>query len=246
MALLAGVSPDYYVRLEQGRTTHVSDQVLLAVAQVLSLSDVETEHLTNIARPSASSRPTLRVSAAAADEPLVRLLNAMPDSPALLIDISMNILDANTAAKTVFDISRMVSPANAATQLFLSPDAHDRYMNWASIAADTVAHLRLMTGRWPKDARLTTLIGKLAIHSDAFRQLWAAGEVREKRVGHARIRHPLVGELSFDYHVLAVPARPDRSIFTYLPQPGTSSVEALHMLLSWTATANGQEAGVRT
>lgn len=233
--MLAGVSPDYYVRLEQGRTTHVSDQVLLAVAQVLSLSDVETEHLSNIARPAALPRPPRQALIGTSDGPLARLLDALTNSPALLIDISMNIVAANAAAKAVFDISSMVLPANAATQLFLAPDAQARYTNWASVAADTVAHLRLMTGRWPKDAQLTTLIGELAIHSDAFRQLWATGDVREKRVGHARLRHPLVGELDFQYHVLTVPAHPDRSILTYLPQPETRSAEAMQMLLSWTA-----------
>lgn len=236
VALLAGVSPDYYVRLEQGRTAQVSDQVLHAVARALSLSAAETEHLRNLARPSdAALTNGLRGPEIAADAPLARLLDAMPDAPALLIDTRMDILAANAAAEAVFEVSTMAQPANSARQLFLTSDATMRYGNWQAAAEEVVAHLRLMTGRWPEDARLTSLIGDLVIHSDEFRQLWAKGDVCEKRVGVVLIRHRLVGPLEFDYHVLTVPARPDRSLLTYLPRPGTATAESLQMLLSWVA-----------
>lgn len=244
-ALLAGVSPDYYVRLEQGRTTHASDQVLDAVARALSLSDVETEHLRNLARPvqaGAAARPAGRARAATPDEPLARLLETMADAPALLLDTRLDIVAANTAAEAVFDVSGMPQPRNAARQLFLHPDAQARYANWAEIAAETVAQLRLMAGRWPADARLTSLVGELAIRSEPFRQLWATGDVREKRVGIARIVHPVVGLLEFDYHALTVPARPDRSLLTYLARPGSATAEALAVLLSWVAGQPGSAA----
>ncbi|MFG1609680.1 helix-turn-helix transcriptional regulator [Actinoplanes sp. NPDC049265] len=230
VALLAGVSPDYYVRLEQGRTAHVSDQVLCAVARALSLSEVETEHLRNLVRPSSPPR-----TANATDEPLARLLDAMADAPAMLVDTRLDILAANAAAEAVFEVSNMVQPANSARQLFLAADAQERYGNWSVAAEEMVAHLQLMTGRWPDDARLTSLIGELAIHSTEFRRLWARGDVREKRIGAVRLNHRVAGPLEFEYHVLTVPARSDRSLLAYLPRPGTTTGDALQMLLSWVA-----------
>jgi len=242
VALLAGVSPDYYQRLEQGRAAQVSDQVLDAVAQALALSDVETEHLRNLARPrrtDARTRTAQGASSAVPDEPLVRLLEAMGNAPAVLLDARLDIVAANAAAEAVFDVSGMPQPRNAARQLFLHPEARARYSNWEAIAAETVAQLRLLTGRRPDDAKLAALVGELAIRSEPFRRLWATGDVREKRLGVARIVHPVVGTLEFDYHMLTVPARPDRSLITYLPQPGSPTAEALGMLLSWVADQPG-------
>ncbi len=234
VALLAGVSPDYYVRLEQGRTAHVSDQVLSAVARALSLSDVEAEHLRNLARPSTGELLGRDHGPVAdADEPLARLLETMRDTPAMLIDTRMDILAVNAAAEAVFEVSAMTQPPNSARELFLTQDALARYDNWQSAAEEVVAHLRLMAGRLPHDARLTSLIGELAIHSEEFRQLWATGDVQEKRVGVVRLHHRIAGPLELEYQVLAVPARPDRSLLTYLPRPHTPTAEALQMLLSW-------------
>ena len=238
VALLAGVSPDYYVRLEQGRTAHVSDQILHAVAQALGLSDVETEHLRNLARPARDAAPPR--TATAPDEPLVRLLHAITDVPALLMDDRLDILAANPAAEAVFDVSGMPRPRNAARRLFLHPEARSLYANWDAVAAETVAQLRLATGRRPHDPRLAALIGELSIRSDPFRHLWATGDVREKRLGTAQLLHPVAGALEFDYQVLTVPARPDRSVITYLPRPATPTAEALAVLLSWVAEQAGR------
>ena len=238
VALLAGVSPDYYKRVEQGRTAHVSEQVLGAVGQALALSDVEREHLRNLVRstrPVAATAGAGKGAAAVSDEPLVRLLHALGDAPALLLDARLDILAANDAAEAVFEIGSMPRPRNAARELFLRPEARARYANWEAIAAETVAQLRLLTGRRPDDVELATLVGELSIRSEAFRRLWATGDVGEKRLGVARIVHPVVGVLEFDYHVLTVPARPDRSLLTYLPRPGSPTPEALGMLLSWVA-----------
>ncbi|AGZ40807.1 helix-turn-helix transcriptional regulator [Actinoplanes friuliensis] len=232
VALIAGVSPDYYVRLEQGRTAHVSDQVLCAVARALSLSGAETEHLRNLARLPEPAPSLLQKSATAEDEPLARLLDAITDAPALLVDTRMNILAANAAAEAVFDVSGMAQPPNSARQLFLAREAKARYGNWEAAAEEVVAHLRLMTGRWPDDAPLTALIDELGHHSDDFRRLWARADVGEKRVGTVHVTNHVAGPLEFDYHVLTVPARPDRSLLTYLPRPGSPTQEALRMLLT--------------
>ena len=238
VALLAGVSPDYYIRLEQGRTAHVSDQVLDAVANALSFSDVETEHLRNLARPKhgdVGSRAAARMPAPARDEPLARLLATMTSAPALLLDGYLNIVASNVAAEAVLGISRMAQPPNSARHLFLHPESAALYRNWAEIAAETVAQLRLSTGRRPDDARLTSLVGELAIRSDPFRQMWARGDVREKRIGAVHLMHPVVGAMEFDYQFLTVPAHPDRSMITYLAEVGSPTAEALGVLLSWVA-----------
>ena len=236
VALLAGVSPDYYIRLEQGRTAGVSDQVLDAVAGALALSDVEREHLRNLARPSGALPASSRsVPAVAPDEPLARLLDGMGEAPALLLDQRLNIVACNAPAEAVFEVSSMARPRNAARHLFLHPEARSSYGNWDALAAETVAQLRLLTGRWPDDAALTSLVGELAIRSGPFRRLWGTGDVLEKRAGAAHVVHRLVGVLEFEYHVLTVPARPDRSLFVYLPVPGSPTAEALALLSSWVA-----------
>ncbi|WP_306819817.1 MmyB family transcriptional regulator [Streptomyces sp. CA-210063] len=99
--------------------------------------------------------------------------------------------------------------------------------------------MRLLTGRRPDDAKLAALVGELAIRSEPFQRLWATGDVREKRLGVVRVVHPVVGTLEFDYHMLTVPARPDRSLITYLPRLGSPTAEALGMLLSWVAGRTG-------
>jgi PAS domain-containing protein len=246
VALVAGVSPDYYVRLEQGRTAHVSDQVLDAVARALSLSDVEAEHLRNLARPEAvleRGHPTTASRVAPADASLRRLLDSMADAPALLLDVRLDILAANHAAEAVFGVEAMDAPRNAARELFLNPNARALYSDWQAIALQTVAQLRLSTGRWPNDARLTTLVGELAIRSPEFRHMWASGDVQEKRGGMVRIAHPVVGTLEFDYHALTVAADATRSLFTYVPRPTTETAASLAMLLSWTAESSAVRTG---
>lgn len=161
----------------------------------------------------------------------------MVDVPALLVDTRMDILAANAAAEAVFEVSGMAQPPNSARQLFLTPDARARYGNWQAAAAEIVAHLQLLAGRWPDDARLTSLIGELSIRSNEFRQLWARADVREKRIGVVHLNHHVAGPLEFDYQVLTVPTRPDRSLLVYLPRPGTGTADALQMLLSWVAEA---------
>ncbi|MFI5681305.1 MmyB family transcriptional regulator [Streptomyces cellulosae] len=101
------------------------------------------------------------------------------------------------------------------------------------IAAWTIGRLRLLTGRRPDDAKLATLVGEPAIRSEPFRHLWATGDVWEKRWSVTRIVHAVVGALEFGYHMLTVPARPDRSLITYLPRLGSPTAEALGTLLSW-------------
>lgn len=114
--------------------------------------------------------------------------------------------------------------------LFLAPEAHTRYENWDAVAADTVAHLRLMTGRWPSNTSLTTLIRDLTATSEPFRDMWNKGTVREKAEGTLHLMHPIVGHLEFEYHALVIPSRADRSLLTYVPEPASATEEALRVL----------------
>ena len=131
LALLAGVSPDYYVWLEQGRAAHVSGQVLDAVARALALSDVELEHLRNPARPPRHDPADVRDRLAVVlEEPLARLLGALGDAPVLLVDDRLDIVGWNGAAEVAFEVTAILRPRNGARELFLHPEARSRYLNW--------------------------------------------------------------------------------------------------------------------
>ncbi len=233
LAQLAGVSVDYYVRLEQGRSAHVSDAVLDAVAQVLGLTEVEREHLGNLARPKLDRGRSRRQSVSAG---IQRLLNAMHNVPALVIGRRMDILAWNEAADAVFDLTAMRSVArNSATLVFLGPDTRTRYLNWDVVAAEVVAHLRLEAGRYPDDPLLASLIGDLSINSDAFRRLWARNDVKQKTSGATRVAHPFVGELDFAYEILTLSAQVDQFLTAYTFVEGSPTDERMKRLLSWAA-----------
>ncbi len=233
LAQLAGVSVDYYVRLEQGRGAHVSDAVLDAVARVLGLTEIEREHVGNLARPKLDHPRPRRQSVSAG---MRRLLDAMRGVPALVLGRRMDILAWNRTADAVFNLTAM-RPAgrNGATLVFLGPDARALYLNWDVVAVEVVAHLRLEAGRYPDDPLLASLIGDLSINSDAFRRLWARNDVKQKTSGVTRVSHPLVGELDFAYEILRLSAQADQSLTAYTFVEGSPTDERMKRLLSWTA-----------
>lgn len=233
-ALLAGVSVNYYVHLEQGRTAHVSDSVLDAVARVLCLTDTEREHLANLVRPGRSGQqPTARLS------PSVRqLLDLMHEVPAVVLGRRMELLACNDAAQAVFGAQLARPGTSAARAFFLDPRARSQHLSWDSVAADLVAQLRLEAGRHPDDAKLASLVGELSMGSEPFARLWARGDVRTKTDGLTRLAHPLVGELELTYQILQLPDRPEQSIATYSYGLGTPTQERMRLLLSWHAPAS--------
>ncbi|CAL9308658.1 hypothetical protein SUDANB180_03211 [Streptomyces sp. enrichment culture] len=232
VAQLAGVSVDYYIRLEQGRGPSVSDAVLDAVARVLRLDDTEQAYLRTVARP---GRRRARPAAAPGVRPGVQaLLDGMERSPAFAVDHRMNVLAWNALADALSGYGRM-TPAerNVPRHLFLDPGARELYPEWAAVASSAVAHLRLGAGRYADDAELCALIGELAVKSEDFRRLWADHEVRECSYGVKRVRHPVAGLLTLPYETLTVPSQPDQTLVVYTPEPGSETAERLALLGSW-------------
>jgi transcriptional regulator with XRE-family HTH domain len=231
VAQLAGVSVDYYVRLEQGRSRHVSNEVLDAVAAALRLTDVEREHLVNLARPPAGTT-------AAADPPpvLLRLLDQMRDVPAVVLGRGLRLLAWNAAADAVFGLGQLaVHDYNSAKHVFLDAAARDLYLNWREVAADIVAQLRLESGRYPRDQALTSLVGELSVHSPEFRRMWADVEVRPKSSGQTVLLHPEVGRLDLHYQTLTVPVGSEMSLMAYAFDESSPTAERYEVLRSWLA-----------
>ncbi|MDH6578143.1 helix-turn-helix transcriptional regulator [Kitasatospora sp. MAP5-34] len=245
IAQLAGVSVDYYTRMEQGRVANPSDTVLDALARALRLNDEETRHLHRLARPQHTTRPTRRPQPRrqVVRPMLQRLLDELKDVPALVIGRHLDILACNPAACALFGDYTAMDPAerNIAWITFLDPASRALYADWSSCARENVAYLHLEAGRnQPADPRLAHLIGELSMKSADFRRWWAEHPVQDKTSGIKRFHHPVVGDLELTYETLRVADDPDQALITYAAQPDTSSHDALQMLLAWAApTAAG-------
>ncbi|MBY8877330.1 helix-turn-helix transcriptional regulator [Actinacidiphila acidipaludis] len=235
VAQLAGVSVDYYIRLEQGRGRHVSDEVLDAVARVLRLDPAEHEHLRDLARPGRAPRSGSRAPAASPRvRPGVRLmLDGMRDVPAFVLGRRMDVLAWNDLCGALQDFRPGTVP-NMVRAVFQSPDARSLYPDWPAVAAETVAYLRLDAGKHPDDPELAALVGELSVRSEDFRRLWADHLVKEKTFGVKRIDHPVAGELELAYETLALPGDPDQTVVVY-SSAGSRTAERLALLASWTA-----------
>ncbi len=181
VALLAGVSVDYYTRLERGNLTGVSESVLHAVARALQLDDAEREHLFDLARAANATPRTRRRTSAAGVRPSVqRVLDAMSGAPAWVHNDRLDFLAANRLGYALYSefFTDPVRPANSARFMFLNPRSRDFYPDWEQIADNTVAILRGAAGRDPFDENLTKLVGELSTRSEDFRTRWAAHNVR--------------------------------------------------------------------
>ncbi|WP_406498010.1 helix-turn-helix transcriptional regulator [Streptomyces sp. NBC_01604] len=240
VAQLAGVSVDYYIRLERGRVQGVSQTVWESVARALHLDDTERAHLLDLARPTAARARRRPPPAPQRVSPVMyRVLDSL-GVPALIQGRRMDVLAANRlgyALTTDFQ-SRPHRERNAARFVFLDTAARSLYTDWEGVAGECVATLRLYAGRHPDDPQLTELIGDLSVHSDTFRRLWADHDVLAHTNGTKRLHHPLVGDLTLDYVVLAVEGDPDQTLVTYTPEPASPSADALGILASWTNTSS--------
>ncbi len=240
LAQLAGVSVDYYTRLEQGRTPTVSDAVLDAIARALRLTAAESAHLRRLVRPARTTR-TPRARAQTVRPELRRLLEMMRDVPAFVLGRRMDVLALNPLGAAVTGFSPDASP-NTARHTFLDPTARDFYPEWDRVAEETVAYLRLDAGRHPDDPALAALVGELSMRSQEFRTLWARQDVREKTSGRKLIRHPLVGDLDLRYETLAVHSDEDQLLVTYTAEAGSPTETALRQLADWSLVeAAGRE-----
>ena len=228
LALLAGVSADYYVRLEQGRDRHPSEPILEALARALRLDEDATAHLHELARRS-SPRRRPRPRAERVRPGLLQMMEAWPHSPAFITGRRFDVLAANPLAQALYPVC--AARGNLVRTMFLDTDASCTiYAEYDKVAADTVAALRATAGADVDDPALIELVGELSVKSDHFRKLWARHDVRAKTNGHKHLRHPLVGELTISYETLTVNGAEGQQLVVYQAEPGSSSERALNLL----------------
>ncbi len=233
LAQLAGVSVDYYVRLEQGRQVNASDQVLDALARALNLDETEHAHLVALARPTAARRspaiPKQRVRRG------TRLLLDGLTGPAFILGPRLEVLATNRMARALLCDFDALPPRerNHARWVFLDPATRTLYADWERVARDNVAVLRLAAGRHPDDPELAALVGELSVKSDDFARWWAAHDVLRRSHGTKRFAHPVVGELTISYEALILPDDPEQTLFLYSVEPDSASEAALRLLDSW-------------
>lgn len=232
VAFLAGVSSDYYVRLEQGRDKHPSDQVLLAIARALQLDDDATAYLLQLARPNSRHRRRARRPEKVSDS-IRTLIDSWPLTPAYVHGRYMDILAANRLATA---LSPFLAPGrNAILDAFTEPVMRELHRDWDDMTARIVPYLRSVAGPDADDARLARLVGELSLRSDRFRVLWARHDVRHKSTGISLLHHPQAGELELRYEKLLIPSTDMQTLVTYHAQPGSGSEERLRLLASLSA-----------
>jgi transcriptional regulator with XRE-family HTH domain len=238
-ALLVGVSPQYYVRLERGDATGVSEGVIDGIAHALRLDDAERAHLLDLFRTAGTPHRAARRTRPRADRirpTIQRLLDGMPTVPAVVLSGQLDVLATNQLGRALFHpVYDTDEPVNNARLVFLDPRATTLFREWDVVANDTVALLRAEAGRDPYDRHLSDLVGELSTRSDDFRGRWAAHDVRIHTTGVKRLHHPVVGDLDLPFESLPLEAGATTSLVTYLAEPGTPSHDALALLASWAA-----------
>ncbi|WP_320775593.1 helix-turn-helix transcriptional regulator [Streptomyces sp. CRN 30] len=242
VALLAGMSVDYYVRLERGNLAGASDSVLEALAHALQLNEAERTHLYDLARAStpAGRRPT--ATSSRVRPTILRILDSMTGVPAFVRNARFDVVAANALGRALYaplfdsPLFARRGPVNSARFLFLDPAAQEFWADWDRSADDAVAFLRTETGRAPHDKALTDLIGELTAKSDEFARRWARHDVKFHRSGVKRFRHPLVGTLDLPYEAMDLPSDPGLRLNFYTPEPDSPEQQALNLLASWTTT----------
>lgn len=226
--MLAGVSADYYTRLEKGNLSGVSDSVLDAIASATRAA---------MRRPPRHIRPGIQL-----------ILDGMTETPAFVRNGRLDILAANALGRALYSpaFRDPAGPVNLARFRFLDPAARDFYPDFDESARTTVALLRTEAGRDPFNKDLTDLIGELSTRSDEFRALWASHNVRLHRTGLKHFRHPAVGHLDLMFEAMAIEADEGLTLTAYTAEPGTPSHDTLRLLASWAATPGHDDTGLPT
>ncbi|WP_369134362.1 helix-turn-helix transcriptional regulator [Modestobacter sp. I12A-02662] len=238
VADLAGVSVEYYARLERGDLSGVSESVLDALGRALQLGEAERAHLADLARAAGPAARPRRAPAVQLRPGVARILAGMTGVPAIVNNGRLDLIAANPLGGALFAplFANPARPVNHARFDFLDPRSHDFWLDWERAADDAVAMLRLEAGRDPYDKELTDLVGELSTRSDAFRSRWAAHDVRLHRAGVKSLHHPVVGDLHLSYEVMKLPADPGLSLIAFSAEAGSPADDALKLLASWAAT----------
>jgi transcriptional regulator with XRE-family HTH domain len=242
VATIAGLSVEYYARLERGQIAGASTGVLDALARALQLDDTERAHLFDLARAAdgipTSGRPRRRATGKPASRPSLQwALESIRDGVAFVRDPHQNLLATNTLGRAFYSpvIGEGGRMPNLARFQFLDPASRDFYPDWELFAQMCVGIMRTEAGRDPHDRGLQDLVGELSTQSEIFRRLWADHNVRTHGAGTKRFHHPIVGELTLAYEELAITAEPGLVLMVYTAEPGSPSAERLSLLASWAA-----------
>ncbi|MET8637171.1 helix-turn-helix transcriptional regulator [Streptomyces sp. NPDC004680] len=235
LAVLAGLSPDYYSRLEQGRQANISTEVLDALARALRLDEVERAHLRDLAAPTTRHRVATSHAPQRPDPGLLRLMHTLDHVPVLLLGHRGEVLARNTLLTEV--LGRPLEPGSSFVRfMFQDPAARERILNWADFASATVATMRREIARRPYDNRLTALVDELRTTDRDVARWWDDHAVRDYASVTKRIRHPAAGPMSFDIEIVCAPHEPDQRLVVYTTQPDSPTARVLPLLASWNAT----------
>lgn len=240
VAMLAGVSVDYYVRMERGSLAGASESVLDALASALHLDEAERDHLFALARQAGTGgRQRKKATPTTVRPVLQQIVDAITDAPAWIRNGRHDLLAMNQLARALYSpvLADPRRPANATRFIYLQPEAAEEFfVDYDQIARDAAAMLRLEAGRNPHDKALFELVGELSTRSDLFRQRWASQDVRFHRSGRKRLHHPVVGQLDLDYESLELPSEPGLHLNIYTAGADTPTADGLKLLASWAAS----------
>lgn len=242
VAMLAGVSVDYYIRLERGDLAGASESVLDALAATLKLDEAEREYLLDLARASGPAPKRVSRPKASVRPAVQQVLDAISDAPAWVRNGRHDIIAANRLARAlyspVFDDPRR--PVNTTRFAYLNPAAREFWRDYDRITHDAASMLRLEAGRNPHDPELIKLIGELSTQSELFRQRWASQDVMFHRSGTKRLHHPVVGDLDLNFESMDLPSEPGLVLNVYTAPVNSTSADALRLLASWAATQEAE------
>jgi transcriptional regulator with XRE-family HTH domain len=240
VAMLAGVSVDYYVRMERGSLAGASDGVLDGLAAALQLDEAERDHLFHLARESGPQPARRRRRTSATVRPaLQQVLDAMTQAPAWIRNGRHDVLAMNQLARALYSpvLADPRRPANTSRFVYLNPAAAEEFfVDYDKVARDAAAILRLEAGRNPHDEELIALIGEMSTRSELFRQRWASQDVHLHRSGRKRVRHPVVGQLDLDFESMELPGDPGLQLNVYTAPVGSPTADGLALLASWAAS----------
>jgi transcriptional regulator with XRE-family HTH domain len=240
VALLAGVSVDYYVRMERGNLSGASESVLDSLAGALQLDDAERDHLFALARQSqaGTARRPRRTPPTTVRPVLQQVLDAITEAPAWIRNGRHDIIAMNQLARALYSpvLADPRRPVNTTRFVYLDPHAAEFFVDYDQIAKDAAAMLRLEAGRNPHDKALIALVGELSTQSELFRKRWASQDVRFHRSGRKRLRHPAVGQLDLDFEAMELPSEPGLQLNIYTAPADTPTADALKLLATWAAS----------